>query len=139
MRPDVNAAYERFVDNGWPEYLGKLRLRLAAETYRAVVEQEARIGARPGSAFFGSHEQLASVGQLERKSVARHLEALHLLGLIRYEKGSGKKGQRRASRIARLVPIPRPGDGVPSTAIRTEDVAPPDIGDMTSPSVGAGS
>lgn len=122
--------YQRFVALGWPERLGRLRYRLAAETYRAICTREAELGFAPGAPLHTSHEQLARLGQLDRKTVARHLHALALLGLIHYQPGCGEKNQRRASKIQRVTPIPATGHALPIPPIRTGDTTPPDIGDV---------
>jgi hypothetical protein len=103
----LGEGYERFVQLGWPAALG--RRRGVGDTYRAICRREEEIEWTPGDAFHVAHDQLvARTDHRSRTTVRRHLIWLAETGLITYIEGSGRKGERRASQIARVVPLPAP-------------------------------
>jgi hypothetical protein len=102
--------YQRFLHLGWAEHLASLRLGKAVETYLAICRRERIIGWKGTEPMHVTHDQLAELTGYERKTIGRHLVELALLGLLFYEPGksSAHPQHRRASRIARVTPIPQP-------------------------------
>jgi hypothetical protein len=118
---------------GWTQLLQRRRMLGALQTYRAICVREAELEWVPGRPFHVTHQQLAERAvHGDKKAVARHLRLLADLGLIQYEAGSGAPGARRASVVARVVPVPRPGAPGVTTAIRAGGVGTPDIGGASS-------
>jgi hypothetical protein len=123
--------FDRFRELGWREHLRALRVPNAVETYRAICRREQEIAWTPGEDFHVTHEQLADRAGGNRRAIARHLDLLADLGLIRYVRGSGEKGKRRSSVVGRVVPVPPP-PSVP--AIRAGGATPTNTGDATTSS-----
>jgi hypothetical protein len=92
--------FARFRLLGWPEYLQSQRHYAAIKVYQAVCLIEQGREFRAGSELRVSHQQIADVAAVDRKTVGRCLPLLaeDQHGLIEYEPGSGFRPECEGSR-----------------------------------------
>jgi hypothetical protein len=122
--------FARFRLLGWPEYLQSQRHYAAIKVYQAVCLIEQGREFRAGSELRVSHQQIADVAAVDRKTVGRCLPLLaeDQHGLIEYEPGSGSgpnAKDRVASKVKRRLAIPSPPPGSYVAAINTGGITPP--------------
>jgi hypothetical protein len=111
-RGSASETFERFEQLGWPAILRKERHAAACDFYRAVCELERRRGFTPGSPLFASYSALAELAGRSPQHAGTNLELLSQRRLLAFfERGSGSgphARDRRASKLARAIPIPSP-------------------------------
>lgn len=100
--------YVRFRELRWPAWWAKKRRHAAVSVYEAICSRERQLELAPGTWLWVTHQQLADLAAVEKKTVRLRLPDLAAAGLVEYVPGSGAKGERRASRLRRVVPIPSP-------------------------------
>lgn len=101
----------RFDERGWTLHLSRSRQRAAIDVYRAICNLEKARGFAEGSWMFTHYRQLAERAHVNPKTVGRALRRLSELELLEFEVGGGSgphSNDRWASRVRRVVPIPRP-------------------------------
>ncbi len=114
----VKETYERFELRGWAGYLRRRRFRSDIDVYRAICRSEIRLQLAPGAQILTTYRQLAELAEVHYTTVGDALTRLHQLGLIEFKAGSGDGPHARnrvASRVRRVVPIPRAPSELPST------------------------
>jgi hypothetical protein len=120
--------FARFEQLGWPGYLRRSRRASDVDWYRAICEVERERGIAPGGLLFVSYKQLARIAGRDHSKSGQGMHRLASDGLLREFLPGGGSGpharDRRASRVARLVPIPP----LPMAAITTGGERPPQIG-----------
>jgi hypothetical protein len=110
---------------------------VAVDTYRAVCRRESEIEWVPGKPFHVTHAQLVDrTDHGSRSSLRRHLVVLARTGVITYAPGCGRKGERQASEISRVIPIPPPP---PLPASKAGVVSTADTGSISTAEIGAAS
>lgn len=122
--------FEKFTELGWPSCLKKRRWRSEVEVYEAICRREKQLRLAPGVELFVTYEQLSELAVVHKTTVGKALTRLAELELISFEAGSGSgphARDRKASKVARIVPIPLP-PGSPMGALREGGQRQPHIG-----------
>jgi hypothetical protein len=131
--------YQRFVRLGWPEALRRARRGAAANTYEAICELERKQGFAAGATIIASTTQFAELSGHSRRHVPENLLFLYKIGLLCVYAPGGGSGpsarDRKATTVARVVPIPEP-DLLLLSQYKTGDLPAPCIGDLSSPNAG---
>lgn len=131
--------FARFHKLGWPERLRTKRQHAAVAVYRAICEVEKERGFGAGSTLYVTYDQLARIAGVDKTTVGRALRQLSECGLITFVPGFGagpNARNRKASEVARVVPIPTPhraDKAAPITPITTGGVTQPLMGGVTQP------
>jgi hypothetical protein len=127
--------YQRFVRLGWPEALQRIRRGAAVQTYAGICELERKLGFASGSPIIASTKQHSEHSGHSRRHVPDNLAFLYEIGLLwAYGPGGGSgpnARDRKATTVARFVPIPRPSMLLLSQ-YRNRGPAVPCIGDLPS-------
>ena len=106
---DPEEGIDRYIASGWPEFLRKNRWRGADDLYRALCRLEADRGFGTGATLLASYEELGRRSNMDKTNVGKCLRRLVSLELVSCRVGSGSgphARDRRASEIARTIPIP---------------------------------
>jgi hypothetical protein len=100
-----------FEQLGWPRYLNRLRQRASVDVYRVLCNLEKTRGFAEGARFYTHYRQLAERAHIDPTTAGRALRQLRSRQLIEFEPGSGsgpRAADRKASRVRRVIPIPKP-------------------------------
>jgi len=94
-----------FLQYGWQNILSN---SVKCVYYMALPELERRLGVGAGGLIIANQKRIADLAGVSKKSVRQALKELARVGLISYEPGVPRKWERKASRIRRIIPIPKP-------------------------------
>ena len=89
---------------GWQHVLSNLEKLI----YFALIELERKQGVYAGGQIITNHRNLACYAGVSVKYVGKGLRGLKEKGLIEYKAGVPRKWEGKASKIRRIVPIPKP-------------------------------
>ena len=98
---------EDFWRYGWPRRLN----HAVSMVYQALGQIEKRKRRRAGDRLYVSRRQLSNMSGVSPRWVMNCCEKLKQVGLIEFKKGRQHKWYGEASKVQRIIPIPRPEVG----------------------------
>jgi len=95
----------KFLDYGWQRHLSSNQVRIYWIGLK-YLESRRKVG--KGGLIYANHKQIAEACGVSDRRIGKDLKVLQGAGLIKYEPGTPRKWEGKASEIRRIFPISRP-------------------------------